>query len=337
VAPGFIDLHVHGGGGAALWSGEPEESRRACAFHARHGTTGLLATTLPAAPEDLREAVRGIAAAREHEPALLGIHLEGPFLSPDRPGALDPRRMRLPDRGELAELLAAAGGAIRIMTLAPELPGGLDLIADLAGAGVVPALGHSAATYEVARAAIAAGARHATHLFNASGPLHHREPGVAGAALDAPEVTCELIADGHHLHAATLRLAHRVKGAAGLALITDAIPAAGAPDGESRLGDAPIVVAGGVARTAAGALAGSTLTMAGAVRHAVHAAGIPLPDALAMASATPARVLGLEGRKGVLASGADADLVVLDDDLGVHATYRAGRLVHAREEIPAWS
>jgi N-acetylglucosamine-6-phosphate deacetylase len=319
LAPGFIDLHVHGGGGASFMSGDPEECARAAAFHAAHGTTALLATTLTAPPGDLLRAVAAVA-----ETGILGVHLEGPYLNERRRGAQAAEHLRPPDLGELAALLAA--GPVRMVSLAPELPGALEAVVAIDAAGAVPALAHTDATYGQALAAIEAGARHAVHTFNGMRPLHHREPGVAGAVLEDARVTCEAIADGHHLHPAALRLVHRAKGAGGMALITDAIPATGLGDGEHRLGDVPIRVAAGRAETAEGSLAGSTLTMDAAVRNA-HAWGLPLTDALIAAATTPAWVLGVP--KGRLAPGYDADLVILDAGLRPAATYLAGRLVSA--------
>ncbi len=317
LAPGFIDLHVHGGGGAHFMSGDPEECLAAARFHARHGTTALLATTLAAPPGDLLRAVAAVA-----QTGILGVHLEGPWLSERRRGAQPAEHLRPPDREELAALVAA--GPVRLVSLAPELPGALDAIEAIAAAGAVPALAHTDATYEQAVAAIEAGARHAIHTFNGMRPLHHREPGVIGAVLDDPRVTCEAIADGHHVHPAALRLLYRAKGAGGLVLITDAIAAAGLADGDHELAGAPIRVTAGRAETADGHLAGSTLTMDAAVRNA-HAWGLPLTDALAAATRTPAWVLGVP--KGRIAPGYDADLVVLERDLRPAAVYVGGRPV----------
>jgi N-acetylglucosamine-6-phosphate deacetylase len=323
VAPGFVDLHVHGGGGAQVGA-DAEEIAAVARFHARHGTTALLATTVPAPETALAATVRAVADVAAAPPTgrarVLGAHLEGPFVSAERPGALEVRDLRAPDRAELARLLAAGGGAVRTIVIAPELPGALDLIGAAVAEGLVVGLGHTDATYAEAQAGIDRGARVATHLFNAMRPLHHREPGVVGAALAEPRVTAELIADGVHVHPAALALVHAAKGAGGIALVTDAMQAAGLPDGDYALGVRTIAVTGGEARTANGALAGSTLTMDRAVRVCVDA-GIPLGDALRMASATPASVLG---EAGVLAPGAPADLVVLDPDLQAIATMVAG-------------
>jgi N-acetylglucosamine-6-phosphate deacetylase len=317
VVPGYVDLHVHGGDGAQFMSGDPEDCRRVARFHTRHGTTALLATTLTAPPDVLLAAVRGIAAA--DEPAIVGAHLEGPWLSQSRRGAQDAATLRTPDPAELDALLAA--GPVRLVSLAPELPGALALIERIVAAGAVAGLAHTDATYEQATAGIDAGARHAIHVFNGMRPLHHREPGVVGAVLDRAEVTCEVIADGHHVHPAVVRLLTRAKGARGTVLVTDAIEATGRPDGDYLLGSEPVQVRGGRATTAGGALAGSTLTMDAAVRN-VCAWGIPLADALEMASTTPAAVLGL--RKGRIAPGYDADLAVLDADLRPVATMVGG-------------
>jgi N-acetylglucosamine-6-phosphate deacetylase len=221
-----------------------------------------------------------------------------------------------------------AAGPVRLMTLAPELPGAPEAIARLVDAGVVASVGHTDATYAQAMAAFDAGARHATHLFNGMRPFHHREPGVIGAALDRTDVTCELICDGEHVAPAAIRLVRRLKGVDRTALVTDAMSAAGLGDGDYRIGALPVRVRGGRAELAGtGTLAGSTLTMGAAVRTAVRLAGLSLGDALRMASATPARVLGLEASKGALAAGFDADLVVLDDDLAVSATMVSGTWV----------
>ncbi len=317
VAPGFVDLHVHGGGGAHFMSGDPEECSRAARFHAAHGTTSLLATTVTAPRDVLARAVAGIAACTD--PLILGTHLEGPYLSELRRGAQDRDALRDPDPAELDAL--AASGTVRMVSLAPELPGALDLIGRIAALGAVPALAHTDATYDQAMAAVEAGARHAIHTFNGMRPLHHREPGIVGAVLDAPEVTCELIADGLHVHPAVMRLVHRVAKAV---LVTDAIVAAGLPDGRYALGAVPITVTRGRAETADGDLAGSTLTMDAAVRNV--AGWLPLPEALALATTAPADVIGA-ARKGRLAPGADADLVVLDAALRPVETFLAGRPV----------
>ena len=329
LTPGFIDLHVHGGGGAAFTGGDEDACLAAAAFHAGHGTTGLLGTTIAAAPGALRGAVAAIGAAARREPIVLGCHLEGPFVSRKRPGAMDPDAMRAPDAVEADSLLAAGAGAVRMLSLAPELPGAVELTRSLTRRGVVVALGHSDATLAQAQAAIAAGARHAIHAFNAMRPLHHREPGILGAVLDAPEVTCELIADGFHVDPVAMRLVLAAKGRERVALVTDAMEAAGMPDGGYRLGERPVEVRGGRATLPeGGSLAGSTLTMDRAVANCVRLVRAPLATAVGLATTVPARVLGLADRKGLIEPGYDADLAILDAALAVTGTLVGGRWRH---------
>jgi N-acetylglucosamine-6-phosphate deacetylase len=344
VLPGFVDLHVHGGGGASFTEGTAEDARRAAEFHRRNGSTTMLASLVTAPLADL-EARAAMLAGLAAEGVIAGLHLEGPFLAAARCGAQDPRHMIAPDVAAFASLHAAAAGQLRVITLAPELPGATDLITAAVQAGVIAAVGHTDATADVTSAAVDAGASHATHLFNGMRPLHHREPGPVGALLDRDEVSCEVIADGVHLHDTAIRLVARAAGPGRLVLITDAMAAAGMPDGRYRLGSMWVDVAGGEARLAAdagpgagarpgagagprvsGAIAGSTATMASVVRHAV-AAGLPVTDVAAAASTNPARVLGLAGRTGALRPGLDADLVVCDEALGLRAVMRRGEWV----------
>ncbi len=331
LVPGYIDLHVHGGGGGQCNTRELDELAAVSRFHAAHGTTALLATTVAAPPGELAGALRAIATATALRggAGVLGAHLEGPFLSKRRPGAMDPGLFQDPSGGAVERLLEAGGGNVRMMTLAPELPGALELIGALGAAGVVASVGHSDATYEQTRAAVRAGVHAATHVFNAMRPFHHREPGIVGAVLDLPEVSCELICDGVHVNPLALRLAYRAKGAAGLRLATDAIQAAGMPDGDYRLGNAAVNVAGGRATVPGrGVIAGSTLTMDMAVRNAVEFLGVSVERVLPLASGNPARLLGLEAHKGAIAPGMDADLTVLDDDLRARGTIVDGEWVH---------
>ena len=329
VLPGFVDMHVHGGGGASFTEGPADDARRAAEFHRGYGSTTIVASLVTAPLADL-EARAAMLAGLAGEGLIAGVHLEGPFLSPARCGAQDPRHMVAPDLAAFARLHAAARGHLRVITLAPELPGAPDLIKAATRSGVIAAVGHTDATADITSAAVDAGATHATHLFNGMRPLHHREPGAAGALLDREEVTCEVIADGVHLHDTALRLSARAAGPGRLVLITDATAAAGMPDGSYRLGSMRVNVAGGVARLAAdsaaatpGSIAGSTATMAGVVRHAL-AAGLPVTEVAAAASTTPARVLGLGDRTGALSAGLDADLVVCDEEFRLRAVMRRG-------------
>ena len=258
VVPGYIDLHVHGGGGAQCNTTDAEEILAMARFHASHGTTALLATTVAGRVSDLEAAVATIAAVVDRREdgaaAVLGSHLEGPFLSRERPGAMDPALFLDPDPRAVDRLLSASEGTVQMVTVAPELSGALDLVRRLSDDGVVVSLGHSDASYEQTEAAVRAGARAATHLFNAMRPLHHREPGVLGAVLDLDGVSCELICDGIHVDPAALRIAYRAKGTAGVRLVTDAMQAAGMPDGEYQLGSATVMVRAGRAENRGGRL-----------------------------------------------------------------------------------
>jgi N-acetylglucosamine-6-phosphate deacetylase len=331
VLPGFVDMHVHGGGGASFTEGTAEQARHAAEFHRRHGSTSLLASLVTASVATL-EARAAMLADLADEGIIVGIHLEGPFLAPARRGAQDPRHMIAPDVAVFERLHAAARGHLRVITLAPELPGAAAVIQAAVRSGVTAAIGHTDATADVTAAAIDAGASHATHLFNGMRPPHHREPGAAGALLDRDEVSCEVIADGAHLHDIMIRLTARAAGPGRLVLITDAMAAAGMPDGSYRLGSMSVNVTGGVARLAndtppgaiAGSIAGSTATMASVVAHAL-AAGLPVPEVAAAASTTPARVLGLGHRTGALGPGLAADLVVCDDEFRLRAVMRQGQ------------
>lgn len=336
VAPGFIDLHVHGAGGVDAADGSLEALRTLCQVHAAHGTVGLCPTVLSSAPEATLRAVEAIRDAAAADDAwlpaarVLGSHLEGPFLNPARAGAQPAEHLRAPDRVLMEELLAAAAGSLRIVTLAPELPGALDLVALLVERGVVVGLGHTDATWAEARAAIAAGARLAAHTFNAMRPLHHREPGVLGAVLEDPEVTAEVIADGVHVSGPILRLLRRLKGPERVCLATDCTAALAAPPHAARLGGTPVQVVDGAVRLADGTLAGSSLTMDRAVANLVDLGGAGLAEALGAASRVPARVLGRDG--GALRPGAPADLVLLDRALRVTEVLVAGKPVARPED-----
>lgn len=329
LVPGFIDLHVHGGGGHAMLSADADEIRRAAAFHRAHGTTLTLASVVSAPLDATLAALAAIRSVVEAGPTphghVVGSHLEGPFLNRERAGAHDERHLLAPDQAVLERFLEAAGGTLRVLTIAPELPGALDLVRQAVAAGVVVAVGHTAATYDQVTAAFDAGASLVTHLFNGMPAWHHRDPGPVGAALAAPGVACELINDGIHLHDAAARLAFTASGSRRVALVTDAAPAAGAEEGVHRLGSAALRVEGGAVRLADGmTLAGSTLTMDVALRRAVRDLGLPMTVAVEATSSTPARVLGIGERVGTIETGRQADLVVLDDGLRVEAVVAAG-------------
>lgn len=319
VVPGFVDIHVHGGGGASYLAGDVADIQRAASFHRRHGTTTTLASLVTAGADDLLAGVRSLAAATR-EGVIAGIHLEGPWLSAVHCGAHDHTQLRDPAPAEIDALLAAGDGAVRMVTLAPERSGSDNAIIRLVDAGVVVALGHTDATYQQTRHAIELGATVGTHLFNAMRPLHHREPGPALALLEDARVTVELIADGVHVHPAVVGGIVRAAGADQVALVTDATLAAGLGDGEFRLGTTPVDVLDGVARVrGTSTIAGSTATMDQLFRAAAGFGSDPdaaLADAVRMTSTTPAAALGLH-RVGSLRAGGEANLVVLDRHLQI--------------------
>lgn len=329
VVPGFVDTHLHGGGGANFSAGSAAETATAAALHRRHGTTTLIASLVTAAPAELLRQVRSVAAD-VRSGVLAGIHLEGPWLSVHRCGAHQPALMRDPDASEIDRVLAAADGAIRMVTLAPEREAAPAAIAQLAAAGVVVAIGHTEAGYAQTRAAIDAGATVGTHLFNAMRPIDRREPGPVIALLEDPRVTVELITDGVHIDPAIYRFVTQSVGAQRVSLITDAMAAAGMSDGRYELGPLGVDVVDGVARvTGTDTIAGSTATMDRVFRYAVQHSGLARDDALlqgvAQSSINPARALGLPS--GELKAGAGADLVVLTENLGVARVLHRGAWV----------
>ncbi|MDT5093509.1 MAG: N-acetylglucosamine-6-phosphate deacetylase [Mycobacterium sp.] len=326
VVPGFVDTHVHGGGGGSFSSGG---TAAALSLHLRHGTTSLVASLVSAGPDDLLRQVAELSNDVRRG-AIAGIHLEGPWLAAGRCGAHDPSQLRDPDPDELDRLLAEGGGAIRMITLAPERAGALEAVTRIIDAGIVAAVGHTDATYEQTRAAIEAGASVGTHLFNAMRPIHHRDPGPAVALLEDPRVTVELITDGVHVDPALYRLVSRSVGPDRVSLVTDAMAAAGMADGRYSLGALEVDVVGGVARVAGtDIIASSTATMDRQFRFAVAESRLARDEALLavvrQASINPARALGLPSAG--LAAGAPADLVVLDGDLAVKGVMRQGSWV----------
>jgi len=333
VAPGFVDVHIHGAAGHDVMEGSPEALAAITEAVARRGTTSLVATTVTASPDSTRQAAAGISAwmrannkppqDRAPRAEILGVHFEGPFINPARRGVHPAEWIVPPSIDLFARFQSAAQGAARILTLAPELPGALDLVAAARTAGSVVSLGHTDASYAEAEAAIEAGARHAAHVFNAMRPFTHRDSGVIGAVMASPLVTAELIADGVHVDEGAMRMLLAAKGPGKVILVSDGTAATGMPDGAYRLGTFEVTVKDGVPRGADGKLAGSTLSLDRALRNIVSL-GVPLSDALAMLTVNPARLLGLATRKGVLAPGADADLVLLDDKLKVAGVMTRG-------------
>lgn len=327
VVPGLVDTHVHGGGGASFDGGDPVDVERAVLAHRAHGATSVVGSLVTDSLEGLERSGRQLAALVA-DGLLAGIHLEGPWLNQRYAGAHDPSLLRDPTPDDVDRLVSACDGALRMVTLAPELPGAVDAVRRLTEAGVVVALGHTDATYDQTRAALDAGARAGTHLFNAMRPLHHREPGPVAALLGDDSAHVELIADGVHVHPAVLAMAAEAAPDR-IVLVTDAMSAAAAEDGDYRLGRLDVTVRDGVARLASGAIAGSTSTMAASLRFAVAAAGLDLGVAVRAATETPAVLHGLS-HVGSLSPGGFADLVVLDDDLLVDRVMHRGRWVGPR-------
>jgi N-acetylglucosamine-6-phosphate deacetylase len=329
VVPGLLDVHTHGADGVQVIDGRAEDLDRLASFYAAHGVTGYLATI----GGSMANILAGLQSVRTHldrPPAFgarcLGVHLEGPFISPQALGAFRPDSVLAADPAVFADLLDAGGGHLRLMTLAPEVPGA-DAVIEMAIANdVVCSVGHSVATGDELSRAVDAGVRSVTHVFNAMAPFHHRRPGLVGAVLTEPRLITEVIADGIHVHPTALRLLARVKGAESIALVTDSIAAAGLPDGGYLFEEQRVTVADGAARLDAGTLAGSTLTLDRAVANFARWADIAWEDAVVSATIVPARLLGLQGQRGEIAVGRNADLAAFDADHELVWTMVAGNL-----------
>lgn len=335
LTPGFIDVLVHGGGGAGFADDNEESIGTVSDFFFEHGTTGLLASLYSKPLKLLVKDVARIAKYVEShkDTNVKGIHMEGPFINPEMKGAMKEEYLWEPDVDRWNQLFAASKGCIKLMTIAPELPGCHDVMRAAANDRVVLSVGHSMALFHEIEAAIDNGAAHVTHMFNAMQPFHHREPGVIVGGLLRNELKLELIADGIHVHPAVMRLMYNIKGDGGIVLITDAIRASGMPDGDYTFMDQKIKVKDKKAFLEDGTLAGSTLTMEKAVKNMVELVGVPLTDAVRMASLNGAKVLGLESRKGILAVGKDADFVLLDGNFDVHLTIYEGNVKYDRNRI----
>ena len=332
--PGFVDVHIHGAGGHDVMEATPEAMQAVTKTVARHGTTSIVATTVTASADEICRSCEGIAkyigTQRESGDAraeVLGIHFEGPFLSEIRRGVHPAEWLRLPSAELLERFLAAAGGNARILTIAPELLGAIPCIDAARKAGMVVAMGHTDATYEQARAAIAHGATHAVHVYNAMRPFSHRDSGVIGAVLTTPNVTAELIADGVHVEEAAMRLLLQAKSAECVILVSDGISATGMPDGKYVLGQFEVTVSAGVCRNSEGKLAGSTLTLDRALRNVVGL-GKSFEDAARMLTLNPAGLLGVEFKKGALRVGADADVLLMDEELQLSQVFVRGVAVN---------
>ena len=328
VIPGLIDVHVHGSAGSDSMDATPAALRTMAEFFARHGVTSYLPTTITAPSPAIDAAVQNITnmpqprAGAQH----LGVHLEGPYIGSQYRGAQPEEWLRSPDRQEYEKWFET--GIIRLVALAPELPGAVDMIERGVRQGIRFSVGHSSASYEQVEQAADHGLSQATHTFNGMTGLHHREPGAAGAVLTDERIYAEIIADGIHLHPAVVKLVVRAKGIGRTILVTDAIRATGLTDGEYDLGGQIVQVRDGIARTSRGSLAGSTLALDAALRNVMRFAGLPIQEALKMATTTPAEALGISSRKGIIQPGADADLALVDPELNVQATIVNGALVY---------
>lgn len=335
VTPGFVDLLVHGGNGSGFADDDEKAIGSISEFFFQHGTTGLLASLFSKKMNLLKKDMIRIADYIEsHKDSnVWGIHMEGPFINPKIKGAHKLEYLWESNVDTWNELNESSRGHIKIMTISPEIPGNIDVIRTAASQGVVPSIGHTLAMYEDIEKAIDNGAAHVTHMFNAMRPFHHREAGIMVAALLKKELKVELIADGIHVHPIVMQLLHNIKGSGGIILVTDAIRASGMPDGEYHFMDQKIIVKQKKAFLENGTLAGSTLTMEEAVRTMVRDVGVPITDAVRMASLNGAKVLGVEHKKGILAVGKDADIVIMDDDFNVHATIYEGKVKFQKNNL----
>ncbi|MBQ2248546.1 MAG: N-acetylglucosamine-6-phosphate deacetylase [Clostridia bacterium] len=334
VLPGFIDGHIHGAGGADTMDGSVESLACIAKTVAEEGTTSFLATTMTQSPEAIKAALHAVKIYREGKQEgarLLGVHLEGPFISPEHKGAQPLSYVQSPDVGVFDEYNAASGNCIRTVTLAPEREGARELIAHLVRLGILPSIGHTGATYADIEGAVRLGARCVTHTYNAQSALHHREIGTVGSALLLDDLACELIADTVHVSPPAMRLLVKCKPHGKLILVTDAMRAKGLCDGESELGGQRVTVKNGQARLADGTLAGSVLRMNEAIRNMVEVLGLSLTEACDLATANPAALLGIDRETGSIREGKRADFAVLDSRFAVICTVCGGEIVYQRE------
>ncbi|MCG0274939.1 MAG: N-acetylglucosamine-6-phosphate deacetylase [Thermosediminibacteraceae bacterium] len=332
LSPGFIDIHNHGSYGKDFMEATSDALETIAKFHLKNGVTGFLATVLTSPIEEMKKAIKaaadymGVQRVDKGMAALLGIYVEGPYFSLEKKGAQPAEYIKRPDINELKELLAASGNGVKVVSLAPEVEGAEKAISFLREKGITVAMGHTNATYDEAKRGIDLGITLATHTFNGMRGFDHREPGASGAALTDDRVYCEVICDGIHLHPAVVDLIIRAKGRDKIVLVSDAMMAAGLPDGEYTLGGQKVFVRNGEARLKDGTLAGSTLTLDRAVRYLVKTLGVPVQDAVRMASLNPARLIGLSRKKGSIEVGKDADLVIFDGDLRIKSVVIGGKV-----------
>lgn len=332
VLPGFIDEHIHGAGGADAMDGTEDALQTISEYVAKEGTTGFLATTMTQSPENIGKALKNVKTVREKGEykgaEILGVHLEGPFISPKHVGAQPLEYVAKPAPETFDKYNEISGGNIKVVTLAPEVEGGLDLVKHLAKIGVVASIGHTGAKFSDVEAAVAAGATNVTHTYNAQTPLHHREAGVVGAAMLIDELNCEMICDTIHVSVPAIKIFVKNKPHDKFTLITDAMRAKGMPDGLSELGGQQVFVKNGEARLSDGTLAGSVLKMNVAVKNLVEKVGVSFTDAVDFASANPAKNLGLYDERGSIEVGKRADFAVMDKDYNILYTVIGGKVVY---------
>lgn len=334
LLPGFIDIHIHGGAGSEAMDGTREALVTMAQFYAQHGVTSFLPTTWTESRTVIQTALEAIAGALGQQPdgaTILGAHIEGPYLNPERCGAQSTTHIRRAARDEALAFLDS--GCVRLVALAPEYPENHWLIAECARRGITVSAAHTAATYTQMQAAVAMGVTQTTHTGNAMTGLHHREPGTLGAALTLPQLNCELIADNIHIHPAVQDVIYRCKGADHVILITDAVRGAGLPDGEYSIDERTVAIKDGIVRLPDGTLAGSTLTMERGLRNFLAATGEPLANVWQTSSLNAARAIGVSARKGSLEPGKDADLVLVDNEINVEMTVAEGRIVYRNADF----
>lgn len=336
IWPGLIDIHIHGAGGSDVMDGTPEAIATISRTLMRFGVTGFLATTVTGNKPQLERAMSNVVNQAPYlvdGAEVLGIHLEGPWICPERCGAQNPAFIVDPEPEDAAWAIDKSEGTLRVVTMAPERPGAMDTIRELTKRGVIVSVGHTDATYEQVLAAAEAGATHLTHCFNAMRGLHHREPGVVGAGLVDDRFTVELIADGYHVHPGVIKLLAKVKGPDDMMLISDGMRAVGMPAGEYELGGLRVFSDEETVHIENGSLAGSLLTLDAAVRNTVTYGDIPLYKAVKMASLTPAKRIGVDGEMGSIREGKLADLVIVDDQCRVERVWRKGKELTIQEVI----
>jgi N-acetylglucosamine-6-phosphate deacetylase len=322
-------MHIHGAGGYDTMDGTFESINALSMILAQHGVTSFMPTTMTESPEKIRAALRAVKTAQANGTdgaAVMGVHLEGPFISPSAAGAQDIKCIKKPDADSFMDLIENDPSIVKRITIAPEIPGAIDLIKFAVGHGIIVSIGHSAGEYDDAMKGIAAGASHSTHLYNAMKGFSHRAPGVVGAVFDS-RITTEVIADGIHVHFAAIRTALSIKGDEGCALISDSMRACCMEDGRYDLGGQEVTVKGGEARLQDGTLAGSTLSMDTAVKNMVRNTRLSIAGAVALATSVPARICRIDDSKGHIKPGYDADIIIFDSDISIKKVIISGRTI----------